>query len=142
MTRQPLFAGLVVDEFDHAVEPAVVGDEPFYVVDDAGFKRHIPAAQIDRQVLQHMQDIMKGSESFISQQAAKMLGQEDIFSKAMIEQQLKNMDKQFDTLMQQGIPEAGRAYLGMLGFKIVINVHGEVLRVDQPSASEQDGGEE
>jgi hypothetical protein len=69
-----------------------------------------------------------------------MLGQEDIFSKALIEQQLKNMDQQFDALMQQGIPEEGRTYLGMLGFKIVINIHGEIVRVEQPSAP--DNGEE
>jgi hypothetical protein len=138
MPRHALFAGLVVDENDHAVEATEVGEEPFYVVDDLGFKRHIPAAQIDRQVLQHMQDMMKGSEGMISEHAAKMLGQEDIFSKAMIELQLKNIDQQFETLMQQGIPEAGRTYLGMLGFKIVINVHGEVLRIEQPSAPEQD----
>jgi hypothetical protein len=141
MPRHALFAGLVVDENDHAAEATVVGDEPFYVVDDAGFKRHIPAAQIDRQVLQHMQDMMKGSEGMISEQAAKMLGQEDIFSKAMIELQLKNIDQQFETLMQQGIPEAGRTYLGMLGLKIVINLHGEVLRIEQPSAPESDRGE-
>ena len=74
MPGKALFAGLVVDENDHAVETAVVGDEPFYVVDDAGFKRHIPAAQIDRQVLESMRDMMKGSEGPISEQAAKMLG--------------------------------------------------------------------
>ncbi|MFN2182819.1 MAG: hypothetical protein ACK2UU_02450 [Anaerolineae bacterium] len=141
MPGHALFGGLVVDENDRAVESTQVGGEPFYVVDDAGFKRHIPAAQIDRQVLQHMQDMMKGSEGMISEQAAKMLGQEDIFSKAMIELQLKNIDQQFETLMQQGIPEAGRTYLGMLGFKIVIDLHGEVLRIEQPSAPEPDGGE-
>jgi hypothetical protein len=140
MPKQPLFAGLVVDENDHMVETAVVGDEPFYVVDDAGFKRHIAAGPIDRQVLQRMQELMKGSEGVISEQAARMLGQGDIFSKALIEQQLKNIDQQFDLLMQQGIPEEGRAYLGMLGFKVVINYHGEVLRIDQPSAA-QDPGE-
>ena len=141
MPRHALFAGLVVDENDHAVEATEVGDEPFYIVDDAGFKRHIAAAQIDRQVLEHMQDMMKGSEGMISEQAAKMLGQEDIFSKAMIELQLKNIDQQFETLMQQGIPEAGRTYLGMLGFKIVIDLHGRVLRIEQPSAPEPDRGE-
>ena len=140
MPKQALFAGLVVDENDRAVESTMVGDEPYYVVNDAGFRRHIAAAQIDRQVLQHMRELMKGSEDMISEQAAKMLGQEDIFSKAMIEQQLKNIDQQFETLMQQGIPEAGRAYLGMLGFKVVINLHGEVLRVEQPSAPEEDRG--
>ena len=142
MSKQALFAGLVVDENDHVALAANVGGEAFYVVDDAGFKRHIPAEQIDRQVLSHMQDMMKGSEGLISEQTAKMLGQDDIFTKAMIEQQLKNMDKQFDALTQQGIPEEGRAYLGMLGLKIVINYHGEILRIDQPSAPSGEGGDE
>src|ERR1700690_2760414 len=133
MSRQPLFAGLVVDENDRLAESAVVGEEPFYVVDDAGFRRHIPAVDVDRQVLKRMQEMMKGSEGLISEQTAKMLGQEDIFTKALIEQQLKNMDQQFDALMQQGIPEEGRAYLGMIGLKIVINVHGEVIKIEQPS---------
>jgi len=141
MSRQALFGGLVVDENDRVAGTAVVGDEAFYVIDDAGFKRHIPAEQIDRQVLAQMQEMMKGSEGLISEQTAKMLGQDDIFTKAMIEQQLKNMDKQFDALMQQGIPEEGRAYLGMLGFKITINYHGEILRIDQPSAPSGDEGE-
>jgi hypothetical protein len=141
MSNQPLFAGLVLDENDHPAEIAVVGEESFYVVDDAGFKRHISAEHVDRQVLQHMQDLMKGSEGLLSEQAAKMLGQDDIFSKAMIENQLKNMDQQFDKLMQQGIPEEARAYLGMLGFKVVIDMHGEVLRVQQPNAPEDEGGE-
>ena len=141
MSKQALFAGLVVDENDHVALAASVGGEAFYVVDDAGFKRHIPAEQIDRQVLAQMQEMMKGSEDLISEQTAKMLGQEDIFTKAMIEHQLKNMDQQFDALMQQGIPEEGRAYLGMLGFKVIINYHGEVLRVNQPSAPPESGEE-
>ncbi len=142
MSQQAVFAGLVVDENDRVAQTAIVGGEAFYVVDDAGFKRHIPAGQIDRQVLVQMQEMMKGSEGLISEQTAKMLGQDDIFSRAMIEQQLKNMDKQFDALMQQGIPEEARAYLGMLGFKIVINYHGEIVRIDQPSAPSDEGGEE
>ena len=141
MPRQPLFAGLVVDERDRVAETAIVGEEPFYVVDDAGFRRHIPSVQVDRQVLEQMQAMVKGSEGLISEQTARMLGQEDIFSKALIEQQLKNMDQQFDALMQQGIPEEGRAYMGMLGFKIVINLHGEVVRIEQPSAPDNGEGE-
>ncbi len=137
--RQPLFAGLVVDESNRAAETAFIGDEPCYVVDDFGFRRHIPSEQVDRVVLGQLAEMMKGSEDFISQQAAKMLGQEDVFTKAAIEQQLKNMDKQFDQLIQVGIPEDMRAYLGMMGFKIVINVHGEVVRVEQPSAGGDDG---
>jgi hypothetical protein len=141
MPHQPLFAGLVVDEAGRPAETAHIGAEPAYVVDDAGFRRHIPSEQVDRAVLRQLGDLMKGSEGLISEQTAKMLGQEDIFTKAMIEQQLKNMDQHFNQLLETGIPESGRAYLGMLGFKVVINVHGEVLRVEQPSAPEGGDGE-
>ena len=105
MAKQPLFAGLVFDEYNHAADTALIGDEPCYVVDDAGFRRHIPSAQVDRQVLDHLAEMMKGSEDLLSEQAAKMLGQEDVFTVAAIQQQLKNMDKQFDQLMQVGLPE-------------------------------------
>jgi hypothetical protein len=141
MPKQPLFAGLVFDEFDHPAETAMVGDEPCYVVDDAGFRRHIPSAQVDRQVLDQMAEMMKGSEDLLSEQAAKMLGQEDVFTVAAIQQQLKNMDKQFDQLMQVGLPEDMRAYLGMMGFKIIINLHGDVLRVEQPGVATDEGDE-
>jgi hypothetical protein len=142
MPKQPLFAGLVLDEEGHVAGTALVGDEPCYVVDDAGFHRHIPAEQVDRAVLAQMQEMMKGSEGFISEQTAKMLGQDDIFSKAMIENQLKNIDKQFDALVNAGIPEDARAYLGMMGFKIVINHHGEVVKLEQPGAIGDQGDNE
>ena len=138
MQRQPLFAGLVLDEFGNPAETALVGDEPCYVVDDAGFRRHIPAEQVDKQVLGQIANLMKGSEDLISEQTAKMLGQEDVFTKAAIEQQLKNIDQQFDKLMQAGIPEGMRAYLGMMGFKVTINMHGEVLDIDQPGTASDD----
>ncbi|NWG34512.1 MAG: hypothetical protein HXY42_08735 [Chloroflexi bacterium] len=139
MPRQPLFAGLVFDEFDRPAETAYVGDEPCYVVDDAGFRRHIPSEQVDRQVLSQIAGLMKGSEDLISEQTAKLLGQEDVFTKAAIEQQLKNIDQQFDQLIRVGIPEDMRAYLGMTGFKVTISIHGEVLKMDQPGIASDEG---
>jgi hypothetical protein len=141
MSRQPLFTGLVFDEFGKPAEATLVGDEPCYVVDDAGFHRHIPSEQVDRQVLDQLAEMMKGSEDLLSEQAAKMLGQEDVFSRAAIQQQLKNIDKQFDQLLQVGLPEDMRTYLGMMGFKIIINIHGEVLKVEQPGAITDEGDE-
>ena len=140
MARQALFAGLVVDEFDRAVETAFVGSDPCYVIDDDGFRRHISAEKIDRVVLKQMGEMIEGHEDLLGEQTAKMLGQDDIFSRAMIDHQLKNIEQQFDTIMETGIPEDGRAYMGMMGFRIVINVHGEVIRLEQPEAP--DDGEE
>jgi hypothetical protein len=137
MPRQPLFAGLVVDEANHPVGTAIIGDEPCYVVDDSGFLRHIPSRQVDSQVLELMRKQISGNEGLLSEQAAKMLGTDDIFSKAMLENQLKNIEQQFETLMEMGIPEESRAFMGMSGFKVVINVHGEVVRLDQPVAADE-----
>ena len=143
MTKQALFSGLVFDEAGRPAETAYVGEEPCYVVDDYGFHRHIPSEQVDRQVLANMQELIKGSEEAVSAQAAKMLGQDDVFSVAAIAQQLKNLDKQFDAMLQVGLPEEARAYLGMMGFKVVINYHGDVLNVEQPgiASDDDDGGE-
>lgn len=141
MTNQPLFIGLVTDESGNPIESGFIGNDPCYVIDDAGFRRHVPAAQIDRAVLAQMAEMMKGSEDFLSEQTAKMLGQDDPFSKAMIERQIKNIDQQFEALMQTGMPEEMRTYLGMMGFKVVVDYHGEIIRVEQPSAASDEGEE-
>ena len=138
MAIKALFAGLVLDENDKIVEVVEVGDEPCYVVDDAGFRRHIPSQFVDNQVLESMRDMIEGHEGIISEQTAKMLGQDDIFSRALIESQLKNIDKQFEALFNAGIPEDARAYMGMVGLRIRINVHGEVIEINQPGAIDTD----
>jgi hypothetical protein len=119
MSQKAVFSGLVVDENDRPVDVTMIGGEACYVVNDAGFHRHIPAEQVDRQVLEFMKEQIKGNEHLISEQTSKMLGQQDLFTVA-------------------GIPEEGRAYMGMMGMRIIINVHGEVVRIDQPSAPASD----
>ena len=138
MPAEPLFAGLVFDEDDQLVETTFIGSEPCYVVDDDGFLRHIPSADVDCQVLQLLQEGIEGHEEIISEQAAKMTGQDDIFSRAIFLEQLKNIDRQFEQLIEEGLPEEGRAYMGMTGFKIIINHHGEVVDVEQPGMIAED----
>jgi len=132
MSAGPLFAGLVFDEDDQLVETTYVGQEPCYVVDDAGFKRHIPAANVDCQVLRFLGEQIEGHEEILSEQAAKMSGQDDIFSRAVFLEQFKNIDKQFDQIIEEGLPEEGRAYMGMTGFKVIIDHHGDLVDVKQP----------
>lgn len=141
MLKKAVFEGLVYDEWDQPVQTGWVGEDPCYIVDDDGFKRHIPAEDVDRQVWRFMQEQIEGNEGLLSEQAAEMLGEADIFTKAAIENQLKNLDSQFDQLEQIGIPEESRAYLGMMGFRIVISVHGDVLEVIQPGRVDDSGDE-
>ncbi len=134
MARFALFSGLVIDEYDNPVDVASVGGEAFYIVDDDGFQRHVESELVDRQVLAHLIEMIQGHEELISEGTMKMLGQEDIFTKAMIETSLRNLDDQFDELIEQGMPEEARAWLGMIGFRVVINIHGEVIKIEQPSS--------
>ena len=129
---EPLFAGLVVDEYDKPVSTAHVGEEPMYVVDDAGFRRHVSAEIVDLAVLKVMAEMIEGHEDELSKQAATMLGQDDIFSQAILENQFLNIESQLKNILESGIPEEGRAYLGMMGFKVRINREGELLELIQP----------
>jgi len=132
MPAKPLFTGLVFDDNDQLVETTTVGTEPCYVVDDDGFKRHIPSEQVDRQVLNKFRELIEGHEEILGEQALKMLGQDDIFTRAIYIEQFKNIEKQFDQLLEIGYPEEIRTYMGMTGFKVIINHHGEVIEVKQP----------
>jgi len=137
--KKAIFEGLVYD-IDSRVLPVVyVGNEPTYVHDDNGFERHISAEDIDLQVWQHLSAGIQGNEEFLSEQTAKMLGQEDIFSIAVIRSQLENQDKQFSELQENGFPQDLRMYLSMVGFQIVVNQRGELVEVKQPAVT---GGDE
>jgi hypothetical protein len=132
MADKALFEGLVIDEYDRPVSVSIVGGEAFYVVDDDGFMRHIESECVDRQVLEAMAMMIEGHEELISESTMKMIGQEDIFTKASIEASLKNIDQQFESLLQSGLPEEARAWMGMSGFQVVIDIHGELIRLEQP----------
>jgi len=138
MGKKAVFEGLVFDENDRQLSTTFVGEEACYVIDDEGFRRHIPSEQIDCQVLTAMLSQVEENKDLITEQTVKMLGQDDLFTHAIIQNQLENVDDQMKRLLEQGLPEAGRNYLGMLGFKIVVNYHGEVLRVEQPAMPSED----
>jgi hypothetical protein len=141
MAYRPLFEGLIFDEVDNPVGVSYVGSDPCYVVMDGDFHRHVPSEGVDRQVLGQIKDGLEGHEDLILEQTMKMIGQEDIFTKAIIANQLKNLDDQIEQLLKTGFPEEGKTYMGMMGFKVVINFHGEVIRVDQPSGIADDSGD-
>ena len=140
MAPRALFAGLVVDENDRSVPVVTIGEEAFYVVDEEGFRRHIESETVDRQVLEHMRGNIEGHEELISQGTMRILGQDDIFTKAMIEASLRDVGARFDELIGRGMPDEARAWLGMMGFRVVINLHGEVVRVEEPQAPPDDSG--
>lgn len=134
MAKQAMFEGLIFDEFDNPVTMAVVGGEAHYVVDDDGFLRHIDAEFVDRQILGFFLDQLDQNKNLAVEQAMDMIGQDDLLTKAAIDDSLRNIDA--DQIIAQGVPAQARDMLGMFGFRVVINLHGEVVRMDQPAAPE------
>lgn len=141
MSLKAVFEGLVYDEYGNPVETGFIGSEPCYIVDDDGFKRHISAEEVDQQVWAYFQAQIEGKEDLLSEKAAEMLGQDDIFTMAAIQNQLKNLDSHYEKLAEIGIPEESRMYLGMIGFRIIISIHGEVLEVVQPGIVDESDDE-
>jgi hypothetical protein len=135
MSNKALFAGLVVDENSGPLEVAYTGDEAQYVIDDNGFLRHIDAEVIDRQVLAQLQAQIEANKEAVEEGIMKMMGSEDIFTKAAIDKSITNMDQ----VLQQGIPDDARQMLGMMGFRIVVDYHGDVIRIDQPGVIDDSG---
>lgn len=130
MARQALFEDLIYDETGKPVATAVIGDEAQYVIDDDGFLRHVDAESVDRQVLAIFLDQLNQNRELAVEQTLNLIGKDDLMTKAAIEASLRNID--MDQIIAQGIPAQARDMMGMMGFRIIINFHGEVIGMDQP----------
>ncbi|MBX7251676.1 MAG: hypothetical protein K1X50_06800 [Candidatus Promineofilum sp.] len=139
MARQAIFEGTIYDENDNLLATAVVGGEAQYVFDDDGFHRHIDAEIIDRQVLAFFLEQLQQNRDIAVQQALQMLGSDDLMTKAAVDSSLRNIT--MDQILAQGVPTQAREMLAMMGFRVVVNMHGEVLRMDQPSVEGDEDGE-
>ncbi len=137
MSNKALFAGLVVDENGQPLDMVITGDEAQYVLNDNGFRRHIDAEVVDRQVLTQLQAQIEANKDAVEEGIMKMMGSEDLFTKAAIDKSIENMDQ----VLQQGLPDDARQMLGMMGFRVVVNYHGEVVRIDQPSVADDSDDE-
>ncbi len=135
MARQAMFDGLIYDEYDNPVAMAIIGGEAQYVVDDDGFHRHVDAESVDRQVLNFFLEQLAQNKDMAVLQAMEMMGQDDLLTKAAIDDSLRNISA--DQIIAQGVPAQAREMLAMFGFRVIINIHGEVVRMDQPAAPEE-----
>ncbi len=129
MAEHAMFAGLVVDDQGNPVDVAWVGRDACYVVVEDDFRRHIDAATVDRQVLRFIKEQVAAHKDLAVKGVLEMMGKDDLFTKAAVESSIEKMDEN----VGQPIPEEARQLLGMMGFRIVINIHGDVLDVEMPA---------
>jgi hypothetical protein len=129
MSKSAMFDGLVFDEGGAPAQVAYVGENACYVVMDEDFKRHIDAGEVDLQVLRFMREQVDQQRDLAVKTMLDMMGKDDIFTKAAIESAINNIDQN----VGQPIPPDARQWLGMLGFKIVVDFHGNVVDIQMPA---------
>jgi uncharacterized protein YbaA (DUF1428 family) len=129
-----LFASLVYNEAGELAEVAYIGPEAHYVILDGDFRRHVAAKEVDEQVIHWFQEQIISNKDLVTESMMTMLGKDDLFTKAMIDSSITKMD----SLLETGIPEDAKIWLGMMGFKIIVNVHGEVVEITAPTQTDFD----
>ena len=139
MAKYAFFSGLIYDENDNLIQTTTVGNDSFYIVDDDGFKRHIDSRELDEKIVRLFTDQINGNEEYLANAAANMTGKTDLFSMAMFKSQLKNIDKEIDQMFRQAPPPGLAEYLGMAGFKVNIDLHGNITNVKMPAAPDGSG---
>ena len=136
--KHALFEGLVVNEAGQPAEVVYLGNEPYYVILDGDFRRHVEAKSVDQQVMRWLRDQIMAQQDLVTESAMAMLGRDDLFTKAMLDASIRNLDQQTEQMIEIGIPAEVRAWLGMLGFRITVNVHGEVVSIRLPGEADWD----
>ncbi len=128
--RRALFADLVFNEEEQPAKAIYVGGVPHYAVPDGDFLRHVEAEYVDRQIVALMQERILAMRDIVTDGIVHMLGQEDLFTRASIEHAIKNMDR----ILEPGNVDVDelRTTLWMLKFRAIVNVHGDVVRLDVP----------
>jgi len=129
--REPLFAGLVYNEEGEPVQATEVGGEPFYAIPDGDFLRHVEAVEVDRQVVARIKERLLGMKDAVVEGVMQMIGSDDPFTRAAIEMSLENMERIVELPPDANVEDL-RLWLWMTGFRVVVNVHGEVVRVELP----------
>jgi len=130
--REPLFAGLVYNEEGQAVEIAQVGDATCYAIPDGDFLRHVEAIEVERQVVHILKERLLEMKDAVVEGTMQMMGSDDLFTRAAIEMSLQNLERILEVDPGAAPLEDMRLGLWMTGFRVVVNVHGEVVRVELP----------
>lgn len=127
---QALFAGLVFNEEGEPVRVVDVGGKPHYAIPHTGFLRHVEAEYVDRQVVARLQERFLAMRELITEVVTQMLGQDDPFTRASIEHAIENMGRLLEA-RNLNLDEL-RMALWMLKFRVIVDVHGDVLRLEMP----------
>ena len=134
LSRRAMFEGLVYNEGGERAEVVYVGGAAHYAIPDQGFLRHVEAHLIDDVVISQMTEQITSMGDEVVLGILEMLGKDDLFTKAAIEASIRNLDQS----IRQTDPDQWAPMLQLLGFRVVVDLRGEVLEVIYPQAPDTD----
>ena len=135
LEAQALFAGLVYSELGEPAEVAYIGGIAHYAIPDAGFLRHVEASVVDNQVIAQMKVQITSMQDDVVRGIMQMMGKEDLFTKAAIDASIRNMEQN----IRQSDPKQWIPWLRLFGFRVVVDIHGQVVEVVYPSQPSDEG---
>ena len=127
--RQALFAGLIYNERGEPAQVAYVGGVAHYAIPDDGFLRHVEAYKIDREIIAHLKEQISSMQDEVVQAMMQALGKNDLLTKAAIDASIRNLEWS----IRQSDPDQWLPWLKLFGFRVIVDVHGNVVRIIYPS---------
>jgi hypothetical protein len=127
--RKAVFPGLVYNQAGEEAPVVSIGGVAHYAIPDDGFMRHVEAFRVDNAVIAALQEQMLPMREELVQQILEMMGTDDILAKAALEASIRNMGQS----IRQSDPDQWAPLLRVYGFRIVVDVHGQVIEIIQPS---------
>jgi hypothetical protein len=135
--QQALFEGLVYNECGQTAQVVRIGGVAHYAIPDDGFLRHVEAAGIDGKVLESIKSQITTNQDLVIRGVLEMMGKDDLFTKAAVESSIMNMEQN----IRQSDPSQWLPWLRFMGFRVVVNVHGEIVELMYPTQAESEGDE-
>lgn len=105
-----------------------VGGDPFYAIPEDAFLRDVNAQHVDRQIVTRLQQRIRAVGDAVIDGVLDLLGEEDLFARASIELAIDRMDQVHDARAVD--VDQFRTALWMAGFRAVIDVHDDLLRLE------------
>jgi len=132
-SQRAYFPGLVYNEQGDLADVVYIGGVAHYAIPDNGFLRHVECWAVDRIVIASLREQITSVQDELVRAMLQMLGKQDIFTKAALEASIRNLE--------QGIlhsdPQQFAPWLKLYGFRVVVNVHGEVVEILYPQQADE-----
>lgn len=133
LQRRALFPDLVYNESGERAEVVYIGGVAHYAIRDGDFLRHVEAEAIDSAVIAHLKEQITSMQDQVVRGMLQALGKDDLFTKAAIDASINSLEQN----IRRGDPGQWVPWLRLFGFRIVANMHGEVVEIVYPTPPEE-----